>query len=425
MPKIILPSFHPAQEKFFWLPGRNKVMRCGRRFGKTAFMNTMAADALIKGRICGWFTPDYKIQQEAWRDIADLLDPIIKSANKSEKEIHTTTGGRLDFWTLENERAGRSRKYHLALLDEIAFAKNNVRHIWETAIAPTLLDYSGRAIAASTPAGDDPENFFWQLCNDPELGFKEFHAPTADNPFLPRSEIEALKKKYPPLVYAQEYEALFVNWSGEAFFDLRTLLVDGEPIDPPNHIAYTFATIDTTRKGGVGNDGTAVIYWAYQDLKMTGQYELTILDWDIVELQGYLLENWLPQVFERLTRYATELKARHGTLGAFIEDAAVGTTLLQQGKSRGWPVHAIDSKMTSIGKDARAVNASGYTYPGRVKFSKHAYLLTRPYKGVTRNHLVAQIKDFRPDDPDPKRQDDLADAFFYGPALALGNSAGF
>jgi hypothetical protein len=94
---------------------------------------------------------------------------------------------------------------------------------------------------------------------------------------------------------------------------------------------------------------------------------LTILDWDIIQIDGALLENWMPSVMDRLEEFAGMTQARNGNVGVFIEDAAAGAILLQQGKSRGWNTHAIDSGLTMAGKDERAISVSGYFYQEKIK----------------------------------------------------------
>jgi hypothetical protein len=57
---------------------------------------------------------------------------------------------------------------------------------------------------------------------------------------------------------------------------------------------------------------------------MHGGIPLLILDWDIVQIEGALLETWLPTVFRRLEELARLCGARHGPLGAWIEDKNSG-----------------------------------------------------------------------------------------------------
>jgi hypothetical protein len=104
-----------------------------------------------------------------------------------------------------------------------------------------------------------------------------------------------------------------------------------------------------------------------------------ILDWDIIQIEGALLETWLPIVFKRLEELAQQCRARGGSLGAMIEDKNSGTILLQQALRRGMPATAIDSKLTAMGKDERALSVSGYVFRGEVKYTEYAYTKVSPY----------------------------------------------
>jgi hypothetical protein len=152
---------------------------------------------------------------------------------------------------------------------------------------------------------------------------------------------------------------------------------------------------------------------------------LFILDWDVVQIEGAMLETWLPQVFARLEELAQLYRARRGSIGAFIEDKNSGTILLQQAWRRQLRVYAIDSKLTGMGKDERAISVSGYVHRELVKYTDRAFEKTVIYKRHSRNHLLDQVESCRIGDQANDREDDLLDTFCYGIALALGNSEGF
>lgn len=420
-PRVILPTLHPDQMQAFLLPGRFKAIRCGRRWGKTDFAKTVAADFALKGANVGWFAPDYKISIEAYNELELTLAPVLVSSSRQTGVMRTITNGRMDMWTLENERAGRSRKYHLVIIDEAAFAKANLMDIWEKSIKPTLLDFRGSALVLSNTNGVDPNNFFYKICTDSKYGFVEYHAPTHRNPYLPQEELDKLILDNHPLVYKQEYLAEFVDWSGDAFFNLSTMLVDGQAVDYPTSCDAVFATIDTAVKTGKEHDGTAIVYWA---INKQLPHKLVILDYDIIQIEGALLENWLPTAFKRLEGFARACNARMGSLGAWIEDKSSGMVLLQQAQRRQWPARAIDSVLTSLGKSERAISISGYVHRNLVKISKEAYNRVVVYKGTSRNHLLGQVIGFRVGVKD-QIDDDLLDTFCYGVAIALGNAEGF
>ena len=107
---------------------------------------------------------------------------------------------------------------------------------------------------------------------------------------------------------------------------------------------------------------------------------LCILDWDIVQIEGALLEAWLPRVFQRLDELARQCRARYGSTGAYIEDKNSGTILLQQALRRGYPAVAIESHLTALGKDERALSVSGYVHQGLVKYTEPAFNRVTEYK---------------------------------------------
>jgi len=445
--QLVLPELHDDQVRAYETPGRFLALRCGRRWGKTLYDQALAISCALGvgmsggvGGSVGWFAPENKKLQEAYNEIADIVAPVKESSSKNEGVIRLETGGRIDFWSLEDEHAGRSRKYHLAIIDEAAFTKNStMMGTWEKAIKPTLFDYGGMAVVSSNTNGIDQENFFWRICNEPQHGFAQYHAPTRNNPHLPKRDpadtdeqhaakraaaLRELVEQNPPLVYKQEYEADFVDWSGGSFFTRESLLENGVPPEiPMRGVEAVFVFIDSATKTGKDHDGTAVLYVAVLGIGPTRR--VVILDWDIKQIEGDLLIHWLPTVNERAEELARMTRATHGFRGAFIEDKASGMILLQQAARARLPAMPINSKLTSVGKDERAISVSGYVYRGLVKISRPAYEKVAVYKGASRNHLVMQLTGFRIGSKDAGRQDDLFDTFCYGVALTCGDAKGF
>lgn len=214
--------------------------------------------------------------------------------------------------------------------------------------------------------------------------------------------------------------------AGTSFFDVQNILLGGEPIEPPPWCDTVFATMDTAVKTGSKNDGTGVIYWAFNPHNLN---PLTIIDWDIKQIEGALLEAWLPTVFQNLQEYAVRYKARMGSAGVHIEDKASGTILLQQSARRaqhpgpGWMAHAINSKLTAVGKDERAISVSAYVQTQKVRIIREAYDKAMQYKSQHGNHLLMQVFRFQIGVKD--QADDLLDCFCYGIAIALGDRGGF
>lgn len=450
--RLKLPTFHRGQADAWHKlkPFRFKALRCGRRWGKTDFAKVWIGDGLARGMECGWFAPQHKTWSEAYTEMRSAFEPILDGGSKGAAVMRASTGGRLDFWTLENIMAGRSRRYQRVVIDEAAFAKDgnkendaSLESIWEKSIKPTLFDFRGECLVCSNSAGLNPDNFFYKICTQPVFDFTEYHARTVDNDRLPKrmpgespmawkinraAYLKELKDKNDPLVYAQEYEADFVNWAGKAFFDTDKWLHPdpGGALMPVEleHCDAVYAVIDTAVKDGAEHDGTAVVYFGLDH--SDSRFPLRILDWDIIQIEGATLDTWLGGVvFPNLEFLAKQHRARRGSVGAWIEDKASGSILLQQGRNRGWEVNAIESTLTAAGKDERAISVSSYHYQGLVKTTALAYNKTLTFKRETRNHLLTQVQGFRIGDEEAyKRADDLLDAYVYGIAIGLGNAEG-
>lgn len=437
--QVKTPEFFPDQEEAFNVLGDEQysILRCGRRYGKTAYAGNWAVDGCVNSELVGWFAPSYKIMSEVWYELSLMLDPIRLHSSKTDGLYRTVGGGRIDFWTLENLDAGRSRKYHRIIIDEAAFTNNEtMMDQWERAIEPTLADYNGRVLICSNTNGVDPENFLFRLSPGLNGGdapgpdgrgskykFREYHAPSSRNPYLSREFLAKKQAQLHPLVWQQEYLAEFVDFSGVAFFPREKLLVNGEPVPMPRRLDGVYAVVDTAVKTGKDNDGTAVMYFGITN---NVPVPLTILDWDITQVSGDLLDIWLKGVFLRLEELARECHSRSGSLGAHIEDKSTGMVLLQQALRRGWPAHPINSKLTAMGKDERAMNAAGYVHNDKVKIARPAFEKVTVYKEVSRNHAMAQITGFRIGDKDAaKRADDLLDDFTYGISIGIGDPEGW
>jgi len=423
---IRIPTFHDGQTKIWNQRGRRNAVRCGRRFGKTKNIITLACDGLIKGRKVGIFTPEHKQWQEPYDEIVATINPIISGKNKNDQFIKTETGGKADFWQLnDNDLAGRGREYDLILIDEAGFTKNNqMLDIWHKGIVPTMATKPNAYVwVFSTPNGHDPENFFYQVCHDPEMGFVEHHAPSWINPLVDRDWIEVERGRLHPDVFRQEIQAEWVDWSGVAFFGLDKMLENGAPVAYPQKCDRVFAVIDSAIKTGSANDGTAVTYYARNQY---AGHPLVLLDYDIVQIEGALLDTWLTGVFQNLEHYSRACGAREGVAGVWIEDKSSGSILLQQARKRGLMVHPIGGSWMTFGKDERAMSVSSYHYQGMCKISQFAHDKVMVYKGTSRNHFIGQVTSFRIGDKDAsKRADDLLDCHVHAVALALGDKNQF
>lgn len=214
-----IPTPHRAQLKV--LAGRKQfnVLCCGRRWGKTVIgIDRVIANAVMMRRKVGWFAPSYKYLGDAWRDLEQVLDPLIRSRDSQDRRMEFRSGGSLECWTLDKPDAGRSRSYHEVIVDEAALV-SDLEGAWQKAIQPTLTDYDGSAWFLSTPRGTSSYfHTIFQRGQDPlNKLWASWQMPTAANPFMKPAVIERFREDVTDLVFAQEYLGEFVSWAGAVF----------------------------------------------------------------------------------------------------------------------------------------------------------------------------------------------------------------
>ncbi len=220
--QIKLRNLHAAQQDIKDHAARYNVLCMGRRFGKTALGLDLISDpVLIEGFPAAWFAPKFKYVKEVYREACQSLAPLITHKDGTDYRIELVTGGVLEFWSLEDPDAGRSRKYKRVIVDEAAMARH-LEEAWTKSIRATLIDYRGDAYFMSTPKGMVGAGKYFKTLFDfgktgsptRRKGWRSWQLPTATNPYIHPSEIEEFKKDLPPLVFTQEIEAQFVDFGG-------------------------------------------------------------------------------------------------------------------------------------------------------------------------------------------------------------------
>lgn len=217
--EITLNEEHAGQKQVLDEAKRFNVLCCGRRFGKSALAVNLLAENAIAGKPSGYFAPTYKLLDGTYNECLNALEPIVTRKNEHQF-IELLTGGRIEFWSLENELAGRSRKYKRVILDEVAFAKN-LWKLWTESIRATLSDFKGDAWFMSTPKGKNDFHKLFMRGKTGEENWQSWQMSTYMNPYIDPLEIDDARKDLPELAFSQEYLAEFndnvANPFGTAF----------------------------------------------------------------------------------------------------------------------------------------------------------------------------------------------------------------
>lgn len=169
----------------------------------------LVLETALDGHPAGWFAPEYKLLDEAWREMKSILgDAAI--VNEQQKRLVLRNGGIIDAWAFDrNPNAGRSRKYKRVVIDEAAHCVN-LEQTWTKGIRPTLTDYKGDAWFLSSPKGS---NYFHSLFKRGQAlsgDWKSWQEPSYNNPRLDAAEIDSARDDLPDASFRQEYLAEFL-----------------------------------------------------------------------------------------------------------------------------------------------------------------------------------------------------------------------
>jgi hypothetical protein len=186
----------------------------------------LCCETALNGDPVGYFAPTYKLLREVFEECKKRLSPIIVSANLSDKVIRLATGGVIDFWTLDDPDAGRSRKYKRVIIDEAGMVKD-LGQTYNSAIRPTLTDLIGDLWLCGTPKGKGWFHSAFTKGQDPsQANWASWQKPTRTNPYISKDEIE--EARLDPLMverlFQQEYEAVFLDDAGGVFLGVDRIV---------------------------------------------------------------------------------------------------------------------------------------------------------------------------------------------------------
>lgn len=239
----------PSQAEVLDHGARFKVLACGRRWGKTILGNNWLDEgAFNEGGQCWWISPTYAQSKLVFREKIDAAErggavAAFRDVSHSELRIQLHNGGVMHFKSGDNYKSLRGPGLKRVVLDEAAFMD---RALWEEVLRPTLSDTQGKALIASTPKG---KNWFfevWTRGQDPlQPEYQSWRFPTSDNPLVPAADIEEARRSLPADVFAQEYEAEFLENNAGVFRNIAACAVARRQ-DPVPGVTY-YAGLDLAR----------------------------------------------------------------------------------------------------------------------------------------------------------------------------------
>jgi hypothetical protein len=200
---------------------RFNVVPAGRRSGKTERAKRKLVNRAMRGTsfddprfFAGAPTRD-QAKAIYWADLKAMIPRALMASAPSETElcIRLITGA--EVWVLGMDKPERieGRPWDGGILDEFGNMKPTA---WGANVRPALSDRRGWCDLIGVPEG---RNHYYELYkyaqgDDPEWDFFSWFS----SDILPAEEIAAAKRQLDELLFAQEYEASFINFTGRAYY---------------------------------------------------------------------------------------------------------------------------------------------------------------------------------------------------------------
>jgi len=264
--RVRLKKPHPHQEAILRSIAKRKIIRAGRRAGKTTCMAITAVDSFLKGRRVLYAAPTVEQIAQFWKEVkaylADLIDGGVFLKNETEHTIERPgTNQSIRAKTAWNADTLRGDYADLLILDEWQLMDETA---WDDVGAPMLLDNNGDAIFVYTPPSlrsqalskaRDPRHAakkFKEAIAEQQVAAAEgklsrweaFHFRSQDNPYISQDALHEISKDTSNLSYRQEILAEDVEDTPGALWtrmliestrvhDVPQLVRVGIGVDPP------------------------------------------------------------------------------------------------------------------------------------------------------------------------------------------------
>lgn len=215
-------SLHPKQGLVFHDPSRFKVMVCGRRFGKTQTLKAeILREAFSKANQVVWYVaPTYKqAKRLMWEELKKSIPPaFIKHKSEVDLIINLWNGSQIALFGVDKPDGLRGSGINLLCMDEYQDFRPG---IFDDVLYPLIVDRRGRVVVAGTPKSYNLLYELYMRGFDPiwrKKGWRSWQFVTADNPFIPRDEIEQAAMNLDPKSFKQEFLASFEGMEGKVYY---------------------------------------------------------------------------------------------------------------------------------------------------------------------------------------------------------------
>lgn len=280
--------YTPAQLTVKQSKARFKILRAGRKFGKTTLAERLAMDHLGPPRSSVWhIAPTYKqAKLISWEKFKRIIpaDAMGKKPNDTDLIITLKNASQLFLMGSDEPDSLRGPEPDAATLEEAAYHKEGV---WSKVIRPNLMPKKAPAYFITTPAGynwfKDLEDEARRLISIGDTQWGCFHYTCYDNPHISRQEIEDARRDCDSEeIWRQEYLAEYESSVGRvfsAFSDSRHV----KRVEMPSGIFEAWRAVDWGMRDDTGclwgfvRNKTLCIYREYAANNLSAPAQATVI----------------------------------------------------------------------------------------------------------------------------------------------------
>lgn len=274
--KVKLPRPHEKQKAIRRSKAKRRIVRAGRRGGKTVVASIITVDAFLAGRRVLYATPTTDQLYRWWYQVTNALGELINhGVYRKQENIHAIekqgTEQRLRGKTAWNHDTLRGDYADLLILDEYQLMNEDA---WQLVGAPMLLDNNGDALFIYTPPSlhsrsvskaNDPQHaakMFKQAQNDTTGRWEAFHFTSHDNPYISQTALQEITQDMTGLAYKMEIMAEDINEAPGALWT-RDIIERNRTITVPPEYEYIVVAVDPSITSG-GDAAGIVTVGRYQ-----------------------------------------------------------------------------------------------------------------------------------------------------------------
>jgi len=219
--EIHLPTPHDKQTAFITHPAPRKIIRAGRRGGKTVGASIYAVEKFLQGRRILYAAPTQEQVDRFWVSVNRALQAPIDAGylyrNETKHIIELAgTEQRIRAKTAWNADSLRGDYADELIMDEFQLIAEDA---WNTVGAPMLADNNGNAIFIYTPPSlhsrsvskaSDPQNaakMFKRAAADTTGRWAAFKFTSFDNPYISHDALTDLAQDMTSVAYRMEIMA--------------------------------------------------------------------------------------------------------------------------------------------------------------------------------------------------------------------------